>query len=90
MAHYSLEKWFETIARYVLKAHAECREEVTIVQNGLYPQWQKENISGLAARTTELITVCTSLLNSLGYDEKARLELQREVNDKNRKAGLTK
>lgn len=90
VAHYSLEKWFETIARYVLKAHAECREEVTIVQNGLYPQWQKKNISGLAARTTELITVCTSLLNSLGYDEKARLELQREVNDKNREAGLTK
>lgn len=90
VAHYSLEKWFEKIAAYVLKAHAECHEEISFTQGELYPQWERKKQDMLAARTTELITVCTSLLNALGYDEKARMKLQREVNAKNREAGLTK
>ena len=90
VAHYSLEKWFAKITEYVLKAHAECREEIPFTQGELYPQWRRENQDRLAEKTTELITICTSLLNALGYDEKARIQLQREVNAKNREEGLTK
>ena len=41
----------------------------------------------LALELTDVITVCTSWLYVLGYDEKARGELQRLVNEKNRERG---
>jgi len=41
----------------------------------------------LALKLTEVITVCTSWLHALGYDEYLRGELQRLVNEKNRERG---
>ena len=41
----------------------------------------------LALKLTDVITVCVSWLHALGYDEKARGEVQRRVNEKNKKRG---
>lgn len=41
----------------------------------------------LAMELTDVITVCTSWLDTLGYDEAARERLQAQVNEKNRKRG---
>ena len=41
----------------------------------------------LAEELTDVITVCTSWLNALGYDEEARGKLQERVNEKNRRRG---
>lgn len=41
----------------------------------------------LAEELTDVITVCVSWLDALGYDEKARERLQAQVNEKNRKRG---
>lgn len=41
----------------------------------------------LAEELTDVITVCVSWLDADGWDEEARGELQREVNEKNKKRG---
>lgn len=41
----------------------------------------------LAMELTDVITVCVSWLYAMGYDEVARGEVQRRVNEKNRKRG---
>ena len=41
----------------------------------------------MAIELTDVITVCTSWLDALGYDEEARDTLQKRVNEKNRKRG---
>ena len=41
----------------------------------------------LALELTDVITVCTSWLHALGYDEYLRGELQKRVNEKNKKRG---
>ena len=41
----------------------------------------------LAEGLTDVITVCTSWLDALGYDEVKRAEIQGEVNDKNCRRG---
>ena len=41
----------------------------------------------MAEELTDVITVCTSWLDALGYDEVARAEMQEKVNDKNRRRG---
>jgi hypothetical protein len=41
----------------------------------------------LVLELTDVITVCTSWLYALGYDEEMRGELQRLVNEKNRERG---
>ena len=41
----------------------------------------------MAEELTDVITVCTSWLASLGYDEAERGRIQRAVNEKNRKRG---
>ena len=41
----------------------------------------------LAEELTDVITVCVSWLDALGYDENARGEVQRRVNEKNKKRG---
>ena len=37
----------------------------------------------LAEELTDIITVCTSYLDAIGYNENDRAELQRQVNEKN-------
>ena len=41
----------------------------------------------LAIELTDIITVCVSWLDALGYDEEARGELHRRVNEKNKDRG---
>lgn len=41
----------------------------------------------LAEELTDVITLCTSWLHAIGYDEDARGDLQRQVNEKNRERG---
>lgn len=41
----------------------------------------------LAEELTDVITVCTSWLHALGYDEYLRGEVQKRVNEKNRERG---
>ena len=41
----------------------------------------------LALELTDVITICTSWLYALGYDEDMRGELQKRVNEKNKKRG---
>ena len=41
----------------------------------------------LSEELTDVITVCTSWLDTLGYDEAARGRMQERVNEKNRKRG---
>ena len=41
----------------------------------------------LAEELTDVITVCTSWLDALGYDEEARGKLQERVNEKNKARG---
>ena len=46
-----------------------------------------DDIERLAEELTDVITVCTSWLDALGYDEKARGVVQWRVNEKNKKRG---
>ena len=48
---------------------------------------RKEREDKLAEELTDVITVCTSWLNGLGYNEEDRKELQRKVNEKNKVLG---
>lgn len=41
----------------------------------------------LATEITDVVTVCVSWLDALGYDEAARDEVQRRVNEKNKARG---
>ena len=44
----------------------------------------------IAEEIADVITVCISYLNALGYDEKKRSEIFRRVNEKNEKRGYFK
>ena len=46
-----------------------------------------DDVERLAEELTDVITVCTSWLYALGYDEDMRGEVQRRVNEKNRERG---
>jgi hypothetical protein len=41
----------------------------------------------VADELTDVITVCTSFLEALGYNEHARMAVQRRVNEKNQRRG---
>ena len=46
-----------------------------------------DDVERLAEELTNVITVCTSWLDALGYDEEKRGELHRRVNEKNCEQG---
>jgi len=46
-----------------------------------------DDVERLAEELTNIITVCTSWLDALGYDEYLRGEVQKRVNEKNKKRG---
>lgn len=48
---------------------------------------ERADEEALAEKLTDIITVCTSWINALGYDEYLRGEVQRRVNEKNKKRG---
>ena len=49
---------------------------------------ERADEEALAEKLTDVITVCTSWLHALGYDEKARGEVQRRVNEKHKARGF--
>ena len=48
---------------------------------------ERADEEALAEKLTDVITVCTSWIDALGYDEVKRAEIQGKVNDKNRRRG---
>ena len=48
---------------------------------------ERADEEALAEKLTDVITVCVSWLDALGYDEEMRGELHRRVNEKNKKRG---
>ena len=48
---------------------------------------ERADEEALAEKLTEIITVCTSWIDALGYDEEARGKLQERVNEKNKARG---
>ena len=48
---------------------------------------EREDEEALAEKLTDIITVCTSWIHALGYDEERRSELQKRVNKKNKARG---
>ena len=48
---------------------------------------ERADEEALAEKLTDIITVCTSWLHALGYDEDMRGEVQKRVNEKNKARG---
>ena len=48
---------------------------------------ERADEEALAEKLTDIITVCTSWIDALGYDEVKRAEIQGKVNDKNCRRG---
>lgn len=46
-----------------------------------------DDVERLAEKLTDIITVCTSWLHALGYDEYLRGEVQKRINEKNQARG---
>ena len=46
-----------------------------------------DDVERLAEELTNVITVCTSWLDALGYDEEKRGELQKRINEEKKKRG---
>ena len=63
----------------------DCADELGTVDHDVYGIVDVKK--RLATELTDVITVCTSWLHALGYDEYLRGELQRRVNEKNKKRG---
>ena len=82
---YSTKDWFAKIQEEVTEAHAvaavidDCKECGERIEDITYKK--------LAEELQDLITVCTSMLQWLGFDESKRNELAMQVNDKNRNRG---
>lgn len=76
---YSLTDWVEALD--------EERVEVidAAVEYRRYPSWN--NRKHLLEELADLKTVCTSWQNAIGADEDERAEIQRAVNEKNRRMG---
>lgn len=64
---------------------ADCADENGMVDHDAYGIVNvKEKLS---EELTDVITVCTSWLHALGYNEEERKELQRRINEKNKARG---
>lgn len=72
---YTFDDWFFKIIEEVEEARIEANNN---------------NREHLAEELTDVITVCVSFLNALGYNQEARAEFQRKVNDKNASRGYLK
>ena len=83
----------ERIAKLVEETNEviqETPEYRTLFENGYsreYPDRAKAAKDRIALELTDVIHVCVSWLNAMGYDEEARGELHRLVNEKNRERG---
>ena len=69
---YSYDDW----TRKITEEFREILEEVLVEDN-----------TRIAEELQDLITVCTSYLDFLGFDQKKRIELTKHINEKNRMRG---
>ena len=81
--------WNAGMAEWIAKLNEEVYEVIreTAYVERLADEADDDDVERLAEELTDVITVCTSWLHALGYDEKARGEVQKRVNEKNRERG---
>ena len=82
-AEYTVKDWRKKLK----EEYREVKQAVAEFDFWLAPTNIEKSKAKLAEELTDVITVCTSWLNAFGYDEKARAELQRKVNEKNAERG---
>ena len=83
-------KWVAKLLEETNEVIQETPEYRTLFENGYsreYPDRAKAAKDRIALELTDVIHVCVSWLNAMGYDEEARGELHRRVNEKNRERG---
>ena len=83
-------KWVAKLLEETNEVIQETPEYRTLFENGYsreYPDRAKAAKERIALELTDVIHVCVSWLNAMGYDEEARGELHRRVNEKNRERG---
>ena len=76
---YSTRDWFMKLQEEIF----EVMETIADGKDDIYDEYIAEEIA-------DIITVCISYLNALGYDEEKRSEIFRKVNEKNGKRGYFK
>ncbi len=76
-----------TPSDFYLKFQEEIFE---VVDQHYMRDWSGSTNIGIAEEIADIITVCISYLNAIGYDEKGRSEIFRRVNEKNEKRGYFK
>lgn len=76
-----------TTRDFFLKLQEEIFE---VVDQHYMRDWSGSTNIGIAEEIADIITVCISYLNAIGYDEKGRSEIFRRVNEKNEKRGYFK
>ena len=76
-------EWFAKLAEEISEVVQEAKDmdECVLLEERLSAAYAKDR---LAEELTDVITVCVSWLDALGYDEEARGEVQKRVNEKNR------
>lgn len=83
-------KWVAKLLEETNEVIQETPEYRTLFENGYsreYPDRAKAAKDRIALELTDVIHVCVSWLNAMGYDEDERGELHRRVNEKNRERG---
>lgn len=83
-------KWVAKLLEETNEVIQETPEYRTLFENGYsreYPDRAKAAKGRIALELTDVIHVCVSWLNAMGYDEDERGELHRRVNEKNRERG---
>lgn len=83
-------KWVAKLLEETNEVIQETPEYRTLFENGYsreYPDRAKAAKDRIALELTDVIHVCVSWLNAMGYDEEARGELHRLVNEKNKERG---
>lgn len=81
---YEVKDWFAKLNEELDKV----KNAAFIIDISICAEYElQERKKALAMELQDLITVCTSYLDYLGFDEVAREKLCQQVNDKNRKRG---
>ena len=81
---YSFTDWFLQLNEEL----DEIKEAAFIVDSSICAEYElQQRINALAEELQDLITVCTSMLQQLGFDESKRNQLAMQVNVKNKERG---
>lgn len=81
--NYSLDDWFDKIGEELFEAHSQA-VLYDYTKHEKFASFRKDD---LAEELADIITVCTSFLDALGYDENARSRIFKLVNMKNKRRG---